>query len=158
MSFILIVHNNLFFYKICSKSDFFFQIKRRLYLVTLFHDSLLYKLIQFGMFFFEITLNDFAFTQFLISLLLFSPSDSKAVKFPWTRALLIRGYFNSMYYICIFVIFSVYNIGVFFVLSLFLSLFILNMYIPLKSFKYVLWNMFFVKIIRNFVNLCKFVH
>ena len=69
------------------------------------------------MFLFEITLNDFALTQFLISLLL--SLNSKAVKFPQTRALLIRGYLNSLYYICIFVIFSVYNIAVLLVLSLF---------------------------------------
>ena len=56
------------FYKICSKSEFFFR-KLNVYLVTLFNYSLLYKLIQFGMFLFEITLNDFVLTQFLILLL-----------------------------------------------------------------------------------------
>ena len=68
ISFIIIVHNNLFFTK-SGKSEFFFR-KLNLYLVTLFNDSLLYKLIQFAMFLFEIALKDFALTQFLISLLL----------------------------------------------------------------------------------------
>ena len=58
------------FYKICSKSDFFRKLN--VYLVTLFNVTSLYKLIQFGVFLFEIILNYFLLTQFLISLLLSS--------------------------------------------------------------------------------------
>ena len=78
------------------------------------------------------------------------------MKFPRTRALLIRGHFNSMYYICVFVIFNVCNIAVFLVLFLFLSLFIHNMYVYIYIYIYIynlyiyiwkvvnmlLWNIF----------------
>ena len=53
-----------FIFKKSVENPIFFR-KLNLYLVTLFNVSLLYKLIHFGFFLFEITLNDF-----IISLLL----------------------------------------------------------------------------------------